>query len=56
MTGDNQPIPTIPTAQAKMTQAEFKEHAQNLMNDPKYGSDPVYTKNVEKEFAEYYGT
>lgn len=56
MTGDNQPIPTIPTAQAKMTQAEFKEHAQNLMQDPKYGSDPVYTKNVEKEFAEYYGT
>lgn len=56
MTGDMTPIPTTPTAEGRMSQQEFKEHAAVLMADPKYGSDPVYTRNVEKEFNEYYGT
>lgn len=56
MTGDMTPIPTTPVPESRMSQQEFKEHAQNLMSDPKYGTDPVYTRNVEKEFNEYYGT
>lgn len=56
MSGDMTPIPTSPIPQGKMSQQEFKEHAQVLMQDPKYGTDPVYTRNVEKEFNEYYGT
>ena len=56
MSGDMTPIPTTPTAEGRMSNQEFKEHAAVLMNDPKYGNDPVYTRNVEKEFNEYYGT
>jgi len=56
MSGDMTPIPTTPTAEGRMSNQEFKEHAAVLMNDPKYGTDPVYTRNVEKEFNEYYGT
>ena len=55
MTGENVTIPTSTAfAAAKESEDDFRARINNKMADPKYGTDPSYTKSVEKEFEERY--
>lgn len=55
MTGENITIPTTTAYQAgKESEDDFRNRINSKMADPKYGTDPSYTRSVEKEFEERY--
>lgn len=55
MTGENVTIPTTTAyASSKESEDEFKTRINAKMSDPKYGTDPAYTRQVEKEFEDRY--
>jgi len=55
MTGENITIPTTTAYQAgKESEDDFRNRINTKMADPKYGTDPAYTRSVEKEFEERY--
>jgi len=55
MTGDMSKIPVAEVAEAGESEDDFKASMQSKMADPRYGSDPAYTRNVELEFQRRYG-
>ena len=55
MTGDMSKIPVAEVAEAGQSKEDFKRGMQSKMADPRYGSDPAFTRAVEKEFEQRYG-
>ena len=55
MTGENVTIPTTTAYSAsKESEDDFRNRINSKMADPKYGTDPAYTRAVEKEFEDRY--
>ena len=55
MTGENVTIPTTTAYSAsKESEDDFRNRMNAKMTDPKYGTDPSYTRAVEKEFEDRY--
>lgn len=55
MTGENVTIPTTTAYSAeKEGEDDFKSRINGMMADPRYGTDPSYTRAVEKEFEDRY--
>jgi hypothetical protein len=55
MTGENVNIPTTTAYEAgKESEDDFRSRINQKMADPKYGTDPAYTRSVEKEFEDRY--
>ena len=55
MTGENVTIPTTTAySAAKEGEDDFKSRMNNMMADPRYGTDAAYTRSVEKEYEERY--
>ena len=55
MTGENVTIPTTTAFSAsKESEDDFRSRINAKMSDPKYGTDPSYTRAVEKEFEDRY--
>ena len=55
MTGENVNIPTTTAYEAgKESEDDFRNRINSKMADPKYGTDPAYTRSVEKEFEDRY--
>lgn len=55
MTGDMSKIPVADVAEAGVSEDDFKRSMQSKMNDSRYGNDPAFTRQVEKEFEQRYG-
>jgi hypothetical protein len=55
MTGDMTKIPVMDVAESSMSENDFKASMQSKMADPRYGSDPAYRQQIEKEFLLRYG-
>lgn len=55
MTGDMSKIPIAEVAASGVSEEEFKAGMQSKMADPRYGSDPKFTRDVELEFQRRYG-
>jgi hypothetical protein len=54
MTGDMSKIPLADVAEAGQSESDFKAETQSLMADPRYGSDPKFTREVENRFSKRY--
>ena len=54
MTGDMSKIPLADVAEAGVSEADFKAETQSMMADPRYGSDPKFTREVEERFTRRY--
>lgn len=50
MMGDTRQIPTTETASAQENDQEFEVRMSSLMGDPRYGNDPSFTRNIEREY------
>ena len=55
MTGDMSKIPVAEVAEAGQSEDDFKASMQAKIADPRYGSDPAFTRNVELEYQRRYG-
>ena len=54
MSGDMSKIPIADVAEAGVSEADFKAETQSMMADPRYGSDPKFTREVEERFTRRY--
>jgi hypothetical protein len=54
MQGDMVQIPTSLADSPSQSEDDFRAEMQSKMQDPRYGSDPGYTRSVEKEFEQRY--
>ena len=54
MQGDMVHIPTSLADTPSQSEEDFRAEMQSKMQDPRYGSDPAYTRSVEKEFEQRY--
>ena len=54
MIGDMAPIPTASAPEGMESEEEFKMKMAKAMNDPRYGVDTNYTRDVENNFVRRY--
>ena len=54
MQGDMVQIPTNLADSPAQSEDDFKTEMRSKMADPRYGSDPAYTRGVEREFEQRY--
>lgn len=54
MQGDMTTIPLVSVSEAQMSDEEFKADMASKMADPRYGSDPKYTRDIEQAFMNRY--
>ena len=54
MIGDMAPIPTASAPEGMESEEEFKTKMAKAMNDPRYGVDTNYTRDVESNFVKRY--
>ena len=54
MTGDLSQIPIASVSDAGMSEDDFRSDIQSKMQDKRYGSDPKFTREVERMFEQRY--
>ncbi len=54
MQGDMAPIPTVSAPDGLESEQEFKSEMSKSMNDPRYGVDANFTREVEQKFVKRY--
>jgi hypothetical protein len=54
-TGDMSPIPVAQVADAGMSQDDFDAEIASRMGDPRWGSDPAFTRQTEQMFDKRFG-
>ena len=54
MQGDMAPIPTVSAPEGMESEEEFRAKMKVAMDDPRYGVEANYTKDVEKNFIRRY--
>lgn len=55
LTGDMSKIPIADVGDSAVSENDFKAGMASKMADPRYGSDPQFTRQVEQEFERRYG-
>ena len=55
MSGDMSKIPIADVGDSGVSETDFKTSMASKMADPRYGSDPQFTRQVEQEFERRYG-
>lgn len=55
LTGDMSQIPLAPVADAGQSEDDFRADIQSKMQDPRYGTDSKFTRDVERMFEQRYG-
>jgi hypothetical protein len=54
-TGDMSPIPRAQVADAGMSKDDFDAEIASRMGDPRWGSDPAFTRQTEQMFDKRFG-
>lgn len=55
LTGDMSKIPIADVGDSGLSENDFKASMASKMADPRYGNDPQFTRQVEKEYEVRYG-